>query len=272
MKRTLRVCTTTVSTDGLAEPNSNEERIALARELIESYGRHRIADLVVLPAGYLRARSEAEVLKVATPIIDAARKVKVAVILGVDSQDAPAAVAREGRPRPDAARRPEGPTTQLSRVRRGALPYFLVAWSPKSPKPIVWRQRSATHSDAREAPAGQVSQPRLLPVKTSRVAALACGEIFSAPIRRVVAEHVPDLAVLAAHRASGARHWAAQRSLAGLGVPSLRSVHAKADARDVLTWRDDRLPWMSEGFPRVRPGAPFKARLLASVHHVDCHP
>jgi hypothetical protein len=245
-KRTLRVCTTTVTTDGRAEWKSNDERVAWARELIATYAH--IIDLLVLPAGYLRSRSEGEVREVAAPIIDAARKTKIAVILGVDSQDAPATVEK---------------------VRRSALPYFLVAWSPRTPRPIVWRQRSTTSADAREAPDATAREPRLLPIKRARVAAVACGEIFSASIRKLVREHVPDLAVLAAHTASGARHWAAQRSLARLGVPSLRSVHAKSDARNVLDWREEKRPSLMDGFPRARPGAPFKLRLLATLYNVD---
>jgi hypothetical protein len=208
----LRVCTTVVTTDGQCEAKSNEARCSMATQLMEQEAKN--IDLLVLPAGYLRARSEDEVRGVAAPVIDGARALGVAVIVGVDVE----------RPRLPSERR----------VKDYELPYFLVAWAPGYARAEVWRQRSATGADAAAAPADRAGDVRALEVRGKSVAAIACGEVFSPLIRESIASAKPKLAVLAAHSASGARHWSAQRCLARLGVPSVRSVHAAGGSRDVL--------------------------------------
>lgn len=210
-KRGLRVCTAVVR----AELKSNEERVELARRVIaEQPGR---IDLIVLPAGFLRARSEGEVREVAAPLLTAARKAKVAVMFGVD------AGARGS-------------------VRAGSLPYFLLGWSPGQSKASLWRQRSITSADAGEAPHQAFASARALEVKGQKVAPIVCGEVFSPRVRDSVAKLKPVVAVLAAHTAGGARHWAGQRCLAQLGVRSVRAVHATTQARDLLCAAGGELP------------------------------
>jgi hypothetical protein len=208
----LRVCTTVVR----ADLKSNDDRIAAAKGLISS--RPNDSELVVLPAGFLKARSEGEVREVAAPVIDAARAAKVAVIIGVDA-------AGKGS------------------AKKGSLPYFLVGWSPGLPSATVWRQRSQTSADAGDVPSAALDEARALRVAGRCVAPIACGEVFSPAVRERVAEMRPHLAVLAAHSAGGARHWAGQRCLARLGVRSVRAVHAATEARDFLcTAARDRPP------------------------------
>ncbi len=199
----LRVCTTVVR----AGLKSNDDRIAAAKGLISA--RPNDSELVVLPAGFLEARSEAQVREVAAPVIDAARAANVAVILGVDAA---------GR----------------GSAKKGSLPYFLVGWSPGLRRAAVWRQRSETSADARDAPPAALAEARALRVAGRSVAPIACGEVFSPAVRERVAEMKPHVAVLAAHSARGARHWAGQRCLAKLGVRSVRAVHASGEARDFL--------------------------------------
>lgn len=201
--RGLRLCTTVVR----AGLKGNDERIAAATALIAA--RPNRSELVVLPAGFLKARSAGEVREVAAPVLEAARRAKIAVILGVDAS---------GR----------------GTARKGSLPYFLIGWSPGQAKAEVWRQRSITSADAGDAPEESVGEARSLNVAGRNVAAIACGEVFSPRVREGVAKLKPHVAVLAAHSARGARHWAGQRCLAELGVRSVRAVHATGEARDFL--------------------------------------
>lgn len=194
----LRVATTVVSPEG----QGTAERAKLLRELIlQPIG----AALLVLPAGAVRAANEAGVRKAAAPLIAAAKKMKVAVLFGVDV----------GRPTRSAG----------ARVKKGALPYFLVGWSPADGVK-VWRQRSLTGDDAGDVPEGLLHERRSLQVAGQTIAPIACGEIYNPAIRSGIAELEPRLAVLSAHAAAGARHWAPQGALLGLGVPSVRSVHS----------------------------------------------
>ena len=207
----LRVCATVVELTGQGDKKHNDERLEAARRVL----RDRVGkeDLVVLPAGYLRAQSEAEVRRVGRPILELAKELGLAVIFGVDSE------------------KPRYPWS--TRVAQFTLPSFLIGWSPTDSSVQVWRQRSLSGDDWRLAPEKTRLQPRALDVAGHLVVPVLGGEVFSPGIRTTLAGQGPTLAVLAAHQASGARHWAAQECLMWLGVPSVRSVHA-ADATTVL--------------------------------------
>ncbi|MBK7864285.1 MAG: hypothetical protein IPJ65_37940 [Archangiaceae bacterium] len=202
----LRISTTVVSPEGRASLEHNAERVARACELIRSHSGR--TDLVVLPAGYLLARDGDDVGALVRPLIDQARRAKLAVVVGIDA-------AVKGR-------------------QKAPLPYFLVGWSPGMKKASIWRQRSVTSHDALSVSDADAAEPRVLSVAGRRVAPLACGEVFNPRIRDAIAGLRPSVAVLAAHTAAGARHWAGQRCLARLGVPSVRAVHAATAARQVM--------------------------------------
>jgi hypothetical protein len=195
-----------VPPEGLRTP----ERVELLSEVI---GLQTGGDLIVLPAGAVRAADEAGVRKAAAPLIAAAKKVRAAVIVGVDAEP----------PR----------RTARGRVKNGTLPYFLVAWSPDDGVK-VWRQRSLTGGNATDVPEVMLAERRVLHVAGMKVAPVACGEIYNPAIRAGVAELMPTAAVLSAHFAAGARHWAPQDCLRKLGVPSVRSVHSAQATVDPL--------------------------------------
>jgi predicted amidohydrolase len=201
----MKVVTTVVPSTRQGALKANAERVSLARAVIASAN----ADLVVFPAGLLRAGDERAVLKVCEPILEAAKKAKLAVQLGVD-------------------------TAGFVQRKRAPLPYFLVAWSPHDGARL-WRQRAQITID--EVPPEQLAEERVLSIAGQRVAPIACGEIYSQSIRQALADLRPSLATLSAHFAAGSRHWAPQECLQRLVVPSVRSAHASSGTREVLVTR-----------------------------------
>ena len=182
-RKELRLCTTVVR----AELKSSEDRIAAAKALIDAPPNG--SQLIVLPAGFLRAPNEEVALQAAQDLVEVARKKRVAVIVGVHG-------GKQGS------------------VKHGTLQSYLMCWAPGMSRPCTWRQRSETSADAGDAPPELFVETRLLNVAGRNVAPIACGEVFSPIVREDVAKLKPHVAVLAAHQASGARHWAAQRCLA----------------------------------------------------------
>jgi hypothetical protein len=198
----LAVCATVVTLPGQGERRHNAERIDAACAVIKQCDD----DLVVLPAGFLRAPSESEVKKIARPVIEAAQAKKVALLIGVDTEP---------------VRYPD-----VTRITREKLPGFLLGWSPEDRTVQMWRQRSMSSVDWKAVPLEQRNEVRELRVAGRIVAPIACGECFNPAIRESISRIKPALAVIAAHDAAGARHWAAQERLMWMHVPSIRSVHA----------------------------------------------
>src|SRR5438270_12526954 len=151
----LRVCVTAVTLPGQGEKQYTAQRIEAAVGAIAESAQFA-TELMVLPAGYLRAAAEKEVHKVGQPIIDAARRASLAVIFGVDTEP---------------MRYPDD-----ERVERGKLPCFLVGWSPQDRQVQVWRQRSMSSRDWKLAPLPERDHIRELRVADREVAPLACGE------------------------------------------------------------------------------------------------
>jgi predicted amidohydrolase len=207
----MQIATTTVSPAGQGELKANAARVHSMRAAIDE-AAHRGADLVVFPAGVLRAPNERSVVQVARGVLDAAKAKRVAVQLGVDCEG-------------------------FERVKKGPLPSFLLVWTPPGSL-HKWRQRSRTPQDAASAPPEAVREQRVYAAGGLRIAPIVCGEVYSQPIRTVLAAMNPALAVLSAHFAAGSRHWAPQESLQRLGVPSVRSAHASTATRDLLVARD----------------------------------
>ncbi|MDC0750013.1 hypothetical protein [Polyangium mundeleinium] len=119
-------------------------------------------------------------------------------------------------------------------IRRGALPFFIVAWSPEQRAPIVWQQRSTTSRNWSLAPSDANAEARELRLRRHRIGLALCGEAFSDAVRDGLVTSRPDLAVLPAHTAAGLRHWRALTYLRDAGVPALRAAHAKNGAQNVL--------------------------------------
>ncbi len=103
----------------------------------------------------------------------------------------------------------------------------VLGWAPGSAKPA------------------RLDGRREMRVGSHRVAPIVGPEIFDSEVREGVAGSRPRIAVLVAHRAGGARHWAGQQALARLGVGSVRSVHAAGAARDVWYRPNGEVPPVS---------------------------
>ncbi len=216
----LRVCTTVVPIEGSGEVKDNARRIALYGALLAKAG-----DLLVLPAGFLALKDEAKRLELVEPLFALAKTAGVAVAFGIDI---------------------------VGRTKKGLLPSFMATWSPSFPHLQLFRQRSRTSVDAAAMTDEAVRGNRIMVVKGHYVAPIACGELFNARIRAGIADCQPVCAVISAHTASGARHWAGQAALAKLNVASLRSVHASGAARDVMaTKKNDLEPKHTESFEGV---------------------
>lgn len=214
----LKVCSVVCNLHGYRETDANELRVAGARAVL-AWAAEKQADLVVLPAGYLRARAikAASVHAAAAPVLRAAHETEMAVIVGVDACEQDFRVI--------------DPTW----VEKGDVPQWLAAWSPESRAAFYWRQRSTTSSDAHLVPEKASEEVRLLVVGRALVGVVACGEGFNPKLREKLLAAKPALAVMPAHIASGIRHWQALSRLAENGVPTLRAVHAN-EAENVL-WR-----------------------------------
>jgi hypothetical protein len=200
----MQIITTVVPSVGQGEVNQNAARVQIVRDVIASAK----GDLLVCPAGLLRAPSEGRVLKVAQPLLDAAKAAKLAIIFGVDA-------------------------APYGRIKRGPPPFFLVAWSPRDGVQR-WQQRSRSSADAGEVSDELAGERRVLHVAGKVVAPVACGEIFNPAIRVALAGLKPAVATISAHFAAGARHWAPQAILKRSGVPSLRVAHANGPTDDRL--------------------------------------
>jgi hypothetical protein len=216
----IRVCTTVVPIEGSGEVKDNARRIALYEALLAKAG-----DLLVLPAGYLALKDEAKRHAFIEPLCALAKTAGVAVAFGIDV---------------------------VGRTKKGLLPSFMVTWSPSFPNQHLFRQRSRTRIDAAAMTDEAVRGNRIIVVKGHCVAPIVCGELFNARIRVGIAQCQPVCAIISAHTASGARHWAGQAALAKLNVASLRSVHAAGAARDVMaTKKNDLEPLKTESFEGV---------------------
>jgi hypothetical protein len=162
-----------------------------------------------------------DVLAVADGIVAFAEREGVAVLVGVDSCPPD---WEDGRPRDSA-------------VSLGALPYFAVAKSVPPSSTVVLRQRSTTNVNWKIAPATPNEGVYELTAGSAAVAVILCGEVFNVPVLKALAASRPQLAVVVAHWAGkGPRQsWILDVS-DKVGIPLVRSVHARAGAEHVL-WK-----------------------------------
>lgn len=218
-RTSLGVCTIHADPSGYRERTANRARAQAAAAVLDWAAETKL-DLVVFPAGYLRARTARpdDVAAEAAAIVDHAREHRIAIVVGVD------ACAPEFR----------APDDTLAA--RSRLPHFAVAWSPESNALHVWQQRSTTASDARAVSEERAIEVRALPVRGRVVGVALSGEGFNPVVRERLAAAKPALAVMPAHVAGGLRHWQALGWLRDHGVPVVRAVHAHAGAENVL-WR-----------------------------------
>jgi hypothetical protein len=204
----MRIGIVIAAPDGRGTARANAGRLVAASEALRRAAAER-AQLVVLPAGFLRAEGEDGVRAIAAPVLSVARGLGVAVVVGVDT-------------------RPLGSPPAASAVACGALPYFLVAAAPGRAA-VVWRQRSTSGADAHDAPPPHAR--RTLRVGDTDVDVFACGEIYSPPLRAAAEAGKPRVVIVASHAATGARFFQAERWAERAGARALlRATHARSPA------------------------------------------
>ena len=238
---TVQLVTVTAARTAFRQPQANPARVDAARGLLEAIAPE--ASLLVLPGGYLRAKesaSEAEVLDVAQPLVAAARRGGLALVLGVDA-------CGEGWP---------GTRDVAGVVARAALPMWAVAWASGQRRAHVWRQRSTTSKDAAHCVVAAVEAPRTVNVGGRLVEVILGGEAFNDALRDAIVTRASSLtaAVLVAHVAAGARHWQVQRYFStNHGLPVLRSVHGHECATNAEALRGRGPPHERELEQRAGP-------------------
>lgn len=241
----MQIVATTVDQTTFGQPQANPPRVDTARALIEQLAGD--ASLLVLPAGYLRAKqgaSEAEVLDVARPVVADARRAGLGLVLGVDSCGVGWAADRD----------------VAGLVARGALPMWAVAWTPGQRRALVWRQRSTSSTNATSCDPASSHRARTLTVQGRKVEVVLCGEGFNHDLRDGIVMRAWSLTavVLVAHTAAGARHWQTQRYLSTeLGLPTLRAVHSHDRATNAEGLRSHPAP--REHALDLRAGPPWIA-------------
>jgi hypothetical protein len=219
VKQGLKVCSVNAGLRGFRDRAANVARSAAAAASMD-WARARGAELVVFPAGYLRANAAvpAEAQSAAAAIVEHAQRLRVGVVVGID------------------ACAPTFRATDEKAIARGKLPHFVVAWAPAAAAVHTWQQRSTTAADAAQVPSERAVEVRALDLGGRVVGIVHSGEGFNPTVRERLAAANPVLAVMPAHVASGLRHWQALGWLRDHGVPVLRAVHAAAGAENVL-WR-----------------------------------
>jgi hypothetical protein len=225
-----------VSSRGFRDPAGNPERVGLLTALIGLAARSD-ARLLLVPAGFLTARSEAEVLGLVEDVDRLAGKADVAVIGGVDVSG----------PAPKRGQDAE------NMVRGGRLPFFGFAVGPvRFPEggEHPWRQSSIDNSHAEMVPDRAVpSAGRLVAVDDTRVGVLVCGELFSRRARHGLVEAGPHLAVDVGHSGMGQGLIPAMRSLAKAGSCWV------AHSQHLGGWYGRSLHFVDRGGGRLSVGA-----------------
>jgi hypothetical protein len=213
----LVVASTVASLCGFGTIRANDVRLKLGLRALE-WARETCVSFVLFPAGYLRAFSDRDVAGVAAPLVDAARKHGMAITIGIDTCD------------PTTARK-----VDLSeQVRRGALPFFGIAFVPGQPVKI-WRQRSTTSGNGKRIPQPLAAEVREISLRKHRLAVLLCGESFSPVLRAGLTAGTPPIVLaVPAHEAAGMRHHNAFSFFTSHGTPMLRAVHAATGAKNEL--------------------------------------
>jgi len=205
----MKIATCTVSLDDFGKPNWTNERIRLLSDVL-SKSRGLQVDLLCLPGGYLMTKSILEKDKFSHAMHDEAKKYKIAIAIGIDTET-------------------KDPTQDWAyRTKENTLPWFAICWSPNEDILHYWRQRSVTSRDQWHSSDDVCAEVRTLPVLNGRVEVLMCGEIFNERIRNGILSRKDSLTAVVdlAHTSAGFRVWAGMKKLAEGGLTVLCSVHA----------------------------------------------
>jgi hypothetical protein len=159
----MRVVMTTVGSKGPAEDETqNCNRINAGNEAMD-IAKSSGADILILPAGFLFHNNSKSRHEIAGAIIDKARKLKLAVVFGIDGMD-------------DSDR----------------IQAYGYAWSPTENITYCWKQRSSNSQDQWDISQQLCDEVRLLRLKCGDVGVLLCGELFNKRIRDALINEKPN--------------------------------------------------------------------------------
>lgn len=115
----MKIATTTVGTKGPGDERQNDERLEAAEQALRTSNKLGV-DLIVLPAGYLTARTAQKRNAIAQSLVSMAKEIGIAVIFGVDQEVK--SLSRDYRPE----------------IQKGGLPFYGYAWSPSENMLYCW--------------------------------------------------------------------------------------------------------------------------------------
>lgn len=209
----MKLATTTVSREGYADEKWNSKRLSIAERALAK-AKELGADVLVLPAGFLAARTSKARDSLATSLINIATRQNIAVVFGID-QDVKN-LSKDFRPE----------------IRKGTLPFYAYAWSATDQgSPCAWNQRSIDGDNQRDASEARCREVPLLRIKDETVAVLICGGIFNRRVREALSTFNPRPKVVVdiAHDGLRFRVWQGMKALAALGLASVCSVHVQRE-------------------------------------------
>lgn len=226
----MRLAATIVSNYRFRDRAANAQRLQLAREIARTASRVS-ACAVALPAGYLIADEELEARALADELAGLFAHHRLGLLAGVDLVDA-ATEPKAGRD---------------GQVARGVLPYFVFASTTKGRvEDRWWRQRSTTRSNAERA-ASRANEQRVVELDGRTIGLLACGEVFSAPVRKALPVGVHAAVVDLGHASMGRGLQAVLPALAR------RTATCVIHAQHVSQWTVCPRKWRARPRSRSEP-------------------
>jgi hypothetical protein len=177
------------------DATKNESRLNVGKQAMER-AISLLADILVLPGGFLVGKNSESKQKLADSLIDKARSLEIAVAFGVDDYDA---------------------------KNIGAYGF---AWSPTEEISHCWKQRSSTSKE--KIPLSLCEDVHLLRIGSELVGVLICGEIFNKDILAALNKNKPKIIVDLIHVGRGFEVHGAMKKLSENGMASACSLHAKS--------------------------------------------
>jgi hypothetical protein len=177
------------------DATKNESRLNVGKQAMER-AISLLADILVLPGGFLVGKNSESKQKLADSLIDKARSLEIAVAFGVDDYDA---------------------------KNIGAYGF---AWSPTEEISHCWKQRSSTSKE--KIPLSLCEDVHLLKIGSELVGVLICGEIFNKDILAALNKNKPKIIVDLIHVGRGFEVHGAMKKLSENGMASACSLHAKS--------------------------------------------
>lgn len=177
------------------DATKNESRLDVGKQAMER-AISLLADILVLPGGFLVGKNSESKQKLADSLIEKARSLEIAVAFGVDDYDV---------------------------KNKGAYGF---AWSPTEDISYCWKQRSSTSKE--KIPLSLCEDVHLLRIGSELVGVLICGEIFNKDILAALNKKKPKIIVDLIHVGQGFEVHGAMKKLSENGMASACSLHAKS--------------------------------------------